>query len=104
MSVLSFVVVSPERGFDAALEASAHVELLACVDKLDDLVSTISEASPDALLVALDEDPQAVFAALEQLPAPRPLLFFHGPDDSQLILQAMRFGTREYIAPGCRRG
>ena len=100
MSILSFVTVSLERKFDAALEASAYVELLACVDNLDDLVGRVAETLPDALLVAIDKNPQEVFAALEKLLAPKPLLFFHGPDDSQLILQAMRFGAREYIAQG----
>ncbi len=99
MPVLSFVVVLPGRGFDVALQSSAHVEIRARVDHLDDLVGAIAETRPDALLVALEQNPQAVFAALEKLD-PKPLLFFHGPDDSQLILQAMRSGAREYIAPG----
>ena len=100
MPTLSFVVVSPEREFDVALQASAHVEVRAHVDHLDDLAGTIAEARPDALLLALEQNPQGVFAALEKLLTPKPLLFFHGPDDSQLILQAMRLGAREYIAPG----
>ena len=99
MPDLSFVVVSPGRKFDAALESSDAVEICARVEQLDELVLTVEETRPDALLVSLDDDPQAVFATLEKLLAPRPLLFVHGPDDSQLILQAMRFGAREYIAP-----
>jgi pilus assembly protein CpaE len=36
---------------------------------------------------------------LNKLLAPRPVLFFHGPDDSRLILRAMRSGGCEYLAP-----
>ena len=96
---LSFVVVSPSRKFDAALESSVHVEIRAHVERFEELVQTVELEHPDALLVALGENPQAAFTALEKLPTPRPLLFFCGPDDSQLILQAMRTGAREYIAP-----
>ena len=100
MPTLSFVVFAPGWELDGALRSSARVEIRAGVDHLDDLAETIAEKHPDALLVALDQNPSAVFTALEKLPAPKPLLFFHGPDDSQLILKAMRAGAREYIAPG----
>ena len=96
---LTFVVVSPWREFDEALESSVHVEIRAHVEELEDLVRTVELEHPDALLVALGENPQAAFAALEKLPTPKPLLFFCGPDDSQLIIQAMRIGAREYVAP-----
>jgi pilus assembly protein CpaE len=96
---LSFVIASPQREFEAALESSVHVEIRAHVERFEELVQTVELECPDALLVALGEDPQAAFAALEKLPTPKPLLFFCGPDDSQLILQAMRMGAREYVAP-----
>ena len=99
MASLSFIIVSPKCEIDSALKSSADSPILARVERLDDLVEAVAQKRPDALLVALDENPQAVFDALEKLLAPRPLFFFHGPDDSQLILQAMRAGAREYIAP-----
>ena len=96
---LSFVIVSGSRKFDAALERSSEVEVRARVDRLEDLPQIVSEKRPDALLVSLESDPEAVFKGLEKLLSPRPVLFFHGPDDSRLILRAMRFGGYEYIAP-----
>jgi pilus assembly protein CpaE len=96
---LSFVILSPRREFDAVLESSIHVEIRAHVEQFEDLVPAVELECPDALLVVLGENPQAAFAALEKLPTPKPLLFFCGPDDSQSILQAMRMGAREYIAP-----
>ena len=96
---LSFVILSPTREFDVALESSVHVEILAHVEQFEDLVRTVELEHPDALLIALGDNPEAAFATLEKLPNPRPLLFFCGPDDSQAILQAMRMGAREYIAP-----
>ena len=99
MASLSFIIVSPKCEIDSALKSSADSAILDRVERLDDLVEAVAQKRPDALLVALDENPLAVFGALKKLLAPRPLLFFHGPDDSQLILQAMRAGAREYIAP-----
>jgi pilus assembly protein CpaE len=96
---LSFVILSPAGEFDAALKSSVHVEILAHVEQFEDLVRTVELEHPDALLIALGDNPEAAFATLEKLPNPRPLLFFCGPDDSQSILQAMRMGAREYIAP-----
>jgi pilus assembly protein CpaE len=100
MPGLSFVIVSPWREFSQVLESSHYVEIRAQVEQLGDLVRTVYEQRPDALLVSLGENPRATLAALEKLPSPRPLLFVCGPDDSQLILQAMRLGAREYVAPG----
>ncbi len=96
---LSFVVASGSRKFVAALEQSGDVEIRARVEDLDDLVRIVDEKRPDALLVSLESNPEAVFKALDKLLFPRPVLFFHGPDDSRLILQAMRSGGCEYIAP-----
>jgi pilus assembly protein CpaE len=100
MPSVSFVIVGPDLGFHAVLESSAQIEVRARVNHLEDLTNTIAETHPDALLVALEQNPREVFAALEKLPAPKPLLLFHGPNDTQLILRAMRFGAREYVAPG----
>jgi pilus assembly protein CpaE len=100
MRGLSIVTASPGGRFDAALEASAEVDVRARVERLDDLAEVITAKHPDALLVSLETTPQAVFDALDKLLAPKPLLLFHGPADSRLILQAMRSGAYEYIAPG----
>ena len=99
MSRCSFAIVSRGGELESVLESSPAVEVRARVDDLEELVQTVAEKRPDAPLVALDEDPEAVFDAVEKLLAPKPLLFFHGPDDSRLILRAMRCGAREYIAP-----
>ena len=96
---LSFVIVTGSSRFDAALEESGVIEIRARVDRLDDLTRVVDEQRPEALLVSLDSDPEAVFKALDKLLYPKPFLFFHGPDDSRLILQAMRSGGYEYIAP-----
>jgi pilus assembly protein CpaE len=96
---LSFVIASGSRKFVNALEQSADIEILARVQHLHDLVRIVDEKRPDALLVSLESHPDAVFKTLEKLLSPRPVLFFHGPDDSRLILQAMRSGGSEYIAP-----
>jgi pilus assembly protein CpaE len=99
MRDLSFVIYSPSRRFDTALESS-DVEIRERVERVDALAERVVETRPDALLVSLEKEPQAVFEALEKLLSPKPLLFFHGPDDSALILRAMRSGAYEYIAPG----
>src|SRR5262245_19814868 len=96
---LSFVIVSESRKFDAALERSGEVEVRGRVERLEDLPQIVSEKRPVALLVSLESNPESVFKALDKLLAPRPVLFFHGPDDSRLILRAMRSGGCEYIAP-----
>lgn len=99
MPGLSFVIVSPWREFGAALESSHYVDVRARLKQPGEIAGAVARHRPDALLVALGENPLAALATVEKLPAPRPLLFFCGPDDSQLILQAMRLGAREYIAP-----
>jgi pilus assembly protein CpaE len=99
MRALSFVIYSPARSFDAALR-SCQVVVRDRIEQLDQLVEQVAAQRPDALLVSLEQSPQAVFEALDKLLAPKPLLFFHGPDDSRLILQAMRAGAYEYVAPG----
>ena len=96
---LSFLVLSARQDLDRILEASSYVEFRAHIEQVTDLEEAVSRERPDAILVALEGDPRVTFAALEKLPAPRPLLFFYGPDDSGLILQAMRSGASEYVTP-----
>lgn len=98
---ISFLILSERQDLDQTLESSSHIELRAHVKKVTDLEEAVTRQRPDAVLVELDGDPTATFAALAKLPAPRPLLCFYGPDDSQLILQAMRCGACEYVTPGC---
>ena len=97
---LSLVVLSQRQDFDRNLESSLPIEIRARVEQVEDLEEEVVRQRPDALLVALDEDPRPAFDALEKLPAPRPLLLFFGPDQSRLILQAMRCGAREYVTQG----
>jgi pilus assembly protein CpaE len=99
MPGLSFVVVSSDQNLNLALEGSDDVDIRGRVERLGDLVQTVDAQRPDALLVSLDANPEAVFDTLEKLLSPRPLVIFHGPDDSRLILRAMRTGGYEYIAP-----
>lgn len=99
MRDLSFVIFSPTRHFDVAL-VSSDAEIRERVERVDALAARVMEARPDAVLISLERDPEAVFEAVEKLLMPRPLLFFHGPADSGLILRAMRAGAYEYIAPG----
>jgi len=101
MSRLSFVIVGPPKELDEVLsQPGGQIEVLGREESADALVEIVSNKRPDAVLVSLFEDPQAIFAALEQLPAPRPSVVCFGPDESQLILQSMRVGACEYIASG----
>jgi pilus assembly protein CpaE len=97
---LSFLILSQKQDLDWTLESSRYIEIRAHVEHVTDLEEVVLHHRPDAILVALEKDPRVTFAALEKLPAPRPLLLFYGPDDSRLILQAMRCGAREYVTPG----
>ncbi len=99
MPGLSFVVASNNQKLNLALQDSGDVDVRARVDRLEHLVETVDAERPDALLVSLDSNPDAVFETLDKLLSPRPLVIFHGPDDSRLILRAMRSGGYEYIAP-----
>jgi len=100
MNRLSFVIGDPSPEFADVFEGSSLIDVVARVECADEIAKIVASKRPDALLVSLFENPQAVFAALEQLQAPRPLVFCVGPDDSQLILQSMRQGACEYVAPG----
>ena len=100
MRDLSLVIFSPSRNFDATLESCDVALRRERVERIDSLADRVMEARPDAVLVSLERDAQAVFEAVEKFLTPKPLLFFHGPADSALILRAMRAGAYEYIAPG----
>jgi len=100
MSRLSFVIACPTNELETALKSSRRIEIVGKVERADALARVVVGARPDAILVSLFEDADAVFAALDQLPAPRPIVFCYGPDDSQLIVQSMRHGACEYVAPG----
>jgi len=100
MNRLSFVIAGPPTELGGALGPDGQIEILARVECAGAIAEVVASKRPDALLVSLFEDAPAIFAALEQLQAPQPLIFCFGPDDSQLILQSMRIGACEYIAPG----
>jgi pilus assembly protein CpaE len=100
MNRLSFVIGAPSPELGQVFEASGQIEVLAQVGSASAIVEVVADKRPDALLVSLFEDPQAVFAAIEALQVPRPMVFCFGPDDSHLILQSMRLGACEYVAPG----
>jgi pilus assembly protein CpaE len=99
MPGLSFVIVSSDQKLSLALEGAEDVDIRGRVERLADLVQTVDAQRPDALLVSLDTQPELVFETLQKLLSPRPLVIFHGPDDSRLILRAMRSGGYEYITP-----
>ncbi len=100
MDRLSFVIAGPSPELGQVLEANGRIEVLAHVQSASEIAGVVANKRPDALLVSLFDNPQSVFKALEQLQVPRPLVFCFGPDDSHLILQSMRLGACEYVAPG----
>jgi pilus assembly protein CpaE len=100
MSQLSCAVFSATGELEATLEQVGHLEVVARASELGELTEVIRRWQPSVLFVDLGEEPEEVLDALEQLPAPRPLLVVSGPeDDSQVILRAMRLGAREFLAP-----
>jgi pilus assembly protein CpaE len=100
MSQLSCAVFSATDKLEATLEQVGHLEVVARASELGELTEVIRRWQPSVLFVDLGEEPEEVLDALEQLPAPRPLLVVSGPeDDSQVILRAMRLGAREFLAP-----
>jgi pilus assembly protein CpaE len=100
MRQLSFVVATEQSGLVELLEQSGRAEVRAVVSDDWDLLASVARHRPDALLVDLGRDAASVLARVERIPAPRPLLVIHGPDDKEVILQAMRLGAREYFSPG----
>ncbi len=102
MSQLSFLIYSDRPGFAETarerLSATGHAEVSAVLADLDELRGAVRARRPDAIFADLGLDPEGVLDALEQLPAPRPMLLVAGPQqDSTLILRAMRLGAKEYF-------
>jgi pilus assembly protein CpaE len=72
----------------------------AVVNEDSDLLSAVARHRPEALLLDLGNEPHGMLDLIERIPTPRPLLIVYGPDQKDVILQAMRLGAREYISPG----
>jgi pilus assembly protein CpaE len=100
MSQLSCAVFSATDELESELAQVGHLEVVARASELGTLREVVRRSQPAVLFVDLGREPDATLDALEQLPAPRPLLVVSGPeDDSQVILRAMRLGAREFLAP-----
>ncbi|MGE4607326.1 MAG: cellulose synthase operon protein YhjQ/BcsQ [Myxococcota bacterium] len=81
-----------------ALENTGHASVTAAVERSSDLEDVVWRVGPDLLLAALDEEPEAVLAAVESLGDRRPVVLMCGPqDESDLILRSMRIGVRDYL-------
>ena len=100
MTQLSFVVATEQSGLVELLEQSGRAQVKAVVNEDSDLLSAVARHRPEALLVDLGHEPNGVLELVERIPTPRPLLIVYGPDQKDVILQAMRLGAREYITPG----
>ena len=80
------------------LENTGHASVAVAVERCSDLEDVVWRVGPDLLLVALDEEPEAVLAAVELLGDRRPVVLMCGPqDESDLILRSMRIGVRDYL-------
>ncbi len=102
MSEISWVICADDAGLTArlleAVSGDQPAERHATVALPNELVRRVAEEAPQALLVGLGAQADAVLRAVEGLAAPRPTIVVVGPeDDSQLILRAMRTGAREYL-------
>jgi pilus assembly protein CpaE len=100
MSQLSFVVATEQSGLVELLEQSGRAQVKAVVNEDGDLLSAVARCRPEALLVDLGNEPGGMLDLLERIPAPRPVLLVYGPDDKDVMLNAMRLGARDYITPG----
>ncbi len=100
MTSLKILIASRDAEKVKLLATNGLLHVCAQVEDPGEIAAVVKAQHPQALIVDLDTDPDAVFSALGKLLEPRPPILFHGPDDSQLILRAMRFGGCEYIAPG----
>ena len=99
MHRLTFVVASDQAEVVEALAHSGRAIVAVAVDDPRELLREVAARRPDALLVDLGRDPHAVLDLLEAMPAPRPVLMVQGPDDSGVIVRAVRLGAREYLPP-----
>jgi pilus assembly protein CpaE len=97
---LSSVILCEDDQFAARIERTPGIELRRRLSRTDELPDAVQEEAPDVLFLDLGDEPDAVLEHVEKLDAPAPLLVFCGPDQSELILKAMRAGAREYIAKG----
>lgn len=80
------------------LDNLSRARVAARVHELDRVPPAVRRLGPDALVLDLGSDPEAVLDVVEALPQPRPPLLVIGPqDDSRLLLRAMRLGAREYL-------
>ncbi|NNL87206.1 MAG: AAA family ATPase [Myxococcales bacterium] len=105
MSEISWVVCGDdvaltERLLDA-ISGEQPSERRATVAFPAELERRIAEESPQALLIGLGAQADAVLRTVESMPGARPALVVVGPeDDSRLILRSMRIGAREYLPHG----
>ena len=100
MHRFSSVVFSETGCLAELLESTGLVEVRARAEHARELEAVLDDHEPSALFVELGNDPEAAFGAVEKICEPKPVLVFHGPDDSQWILKAMRVGASEYVAAG----
>ncbi|MEN8185354.1 MAG: P-loop NTPase [Myxococcota bacterium] len=100
MTQLSFVVATEQSGLVELLEQSGRADVKAVVNEDGDLLSAVARCRPEAVLVDLGDEPGGMLDTLERIPAPRPVLLVYGPDDKDVMLNAMRLGARDYITPG----
>lgn len=96
---LTFVVVGEDVAIVDFLVQTGRAAVKATAIGSIDLVDTVAEACPEAILVDLGSEPMAVLDQVERLPAPRPVLLVLGPDEKHVMLRAMRLGAREYVSP-----
>jgi pilus assembly protein CpaE len=106
---LTFVVFSdrPSCGSElaASLRATGHAEILEVISDPERFVETVQTQRPDAVFTDLGLDPEGMLDLIDELSAPRPLLFVCGPqEESTHILRAMRLGAREYFPPQPEEG
>ena len=102
MSKLSFLVYSknPETRAVVAdqLLATDRVVVTATFTDLPALVDALRRRRIDGIYLDLNEDPQATLDAAAALPEPRPTILVGSDiEDTQLLLQAMRAGARDFF-------
>lgn len=104
MGEISFLVCSPSEASGgtivAGLEASGHARVAGVIAEPDALGDEVRARRVDAVFVRLAENAEDVLGALEQLPAPRPMILMSGPqDEPNVLLRAMRLGVKEFLPP-----
>ncbi len=104
MGQLSFLICADsEVSTDAirhVLEMTGHARVGATIVDPASLAAEVEAHRPDALLGAFCGNPNGMLEAMEQLPAPRPLLVICGPqEDTLLLIRAIRLGVKEFLPP-----